>query len=129
LHLLSVLAGPKSVPLMRRIAESSLVPAAVRLDARRRAGWPERGEHKRRLDFLNSLPRPETALAEFARSASFGPLAQGEVLDDILGYFQALPPARMRQVIDHLAGEPSPGAVRLLAATLHLADQPAQRRA
>lgn len=129
LELLTTTSGPQSGPLLRRIADAGNLSPQVRLEARRRAGWPQMGAAKRRREFLDSLPDPESALATFARAADIGPLTEGEILEEVLAYLAVLPPERVRAMLAALDGEPSPGAIRLLCAALHLTDALSQRRA
>jgi hypothetical protein len=70
LELLGGFAGRAAAPYLQRVADDAAVADLVRWSARRRLGWPERGQARRRLAFLASLRDPDRALVDAVAQAS-----------------------------------------------------------
>ncbi|MFN8558593.1 MAG: HEAT repeat domain-containing protein [Dehalococcoidia bacterium] len=122
-------AGAKTPTYLRRIAAEPGVADIVRWGARRRAGWPERGEKKKRLTFLDTLQDPDgTLIVAIAQAGSQWP-PDSEVLEEVLGYVAALPTARRRAVVERAIAETAEAADWLLHALLHSDDSTIQRLA
>ncbi|TAK35409.1 MAG: hypothetical protein EPO21_06045 [Chloroflexota bacterium] len=126
-ELLGGLAGPQTPRFLKRIAENPGVTDMVRFGAQRRAGWPERGEAKRRLAFLASLRDGEAALVTAAAEATLYWPPDGEILAEVLGYLSVLPAERRRAVLNRATAELHARSTWLLRAVLHLADPVSQR--
>jgi hypothetical protein len=126
-ELLGGLAGPDAADYLGRVAEAREAEDLVRFGARRRMGWPEQGENKERLTFLETLADPdETLLRATAQGADSWP-QNGEILQEVLGYLLALP-ARRRQALAasilEASGDPLPW---LFNGLLHAKDKGTQR--
>ena len=128
-ELLATFGGSRAKTLLRRIADEPRTQDIVRFGARRRAGWPQRGEAKRRRAFLESLKDPDGTLVEAVRQATDSWPPSGEILEEVLGYLSALPSERRRDLVERIAGELGPQTIWLLHALLHLDDPPTQRLA
>jgi hypothetical protein len=128
-EMLGGFAGERSETYLRRIAEDPAAPEIVRFGARRRAGWPETGQAKRRRAFLDTLGDADGTLEVAAGQATGGWPPDGEVLGEVLGYLQALPAARRRDVLGRIVAAHGARAAWLLRAALHIADVPLQRQA
>jgi hypothetical protein len=126
-QLLQGFAGPRAPTYLRRIAEDRLVPDIVRWGAQRRAGWPERGEAKRRLAFLATLSDPLGALVMATAEATNAWPPGGEILEEVIGYLAVMPADQRRAALERLVQELDDAAVWLLHAALHLPDPAAQR--
>ncbi|HZS00478.1 MAG TPA: hypothetical protein VFE37_17315 [Chloroflexota bacterium] len=126
-QLLQGFAGPKAATYLRRIAEDRSVPDIVRWGAQRRAGWPARGEAKRRLAFLATLNDPLGALVMATAEAVNAWPPGGEILEEVIGYLAVMPSDQRRAALERLVQELDDAAVWLLHAALHLPDPAAQR--
>src|SRR4051812_8694972 len=109
-EMLGGFAAERSETYLRRIAEAPTAPNIVRFGARRRAGWPETGQAKRRREFLDTLADPDGNLVEATEQATGGWPPDGEVLGEVLGYLQALPAPRRREVLERIVSAPRGGA-------------------
>jgi hypothetical protein len=122
-ELLGGFAGPtRSERALRRVAAATAAPGIVRWGARRRAGWPQRGEAKARLGFLLSLTDADATLAEAVVQAGWAWPPDVEVLREVLAYLAVLPAERRRSVVERAVVEPAPALPWLLRALLHLPD-------
>jgi len=121
--------GPQAPTLLRRIADSREAPDIVRFGAQRRAGWPERGQAKRRRAFLETLADPQAALVEAVRQGTGGWLVDSEVLAEVLAYLVALPSEQRADVTARVVSEVGRQAAWLLRALLHVPDPSLQRYA
>jgi hypothetical protein len=128
-QLLQGTAGSRAPTYLRRVAEHRTVPDIVRFGAQRRAGWPERGEAKRRRTFLDTLQDPEGTLVVAAGQATSTWPPEPEILEEVVGYLGVLSSERVQAVLHTAAAELGDPAAWLLRAALHLADPPAQRLA
>src|SRR3954454_662371 len=128
-EMLGGFAAERSETYLRRIAEDPAAPNIVRFGARRRAGWPETGQAKRRREFLDTLADPDGTLVEATAQATGGWPPDGEVLGEVLGYLQALPAPRRREVLERIVSALGGRAAWLLRAALHIADVALQRQA
>ncbi len=126
-ELLQMLAGSRGRTLLRRIASSASAPDIVRFGAARRAGWPERGEGKRRLSFLEGLESPDETLVHATLQGCSTWPPNGEILTEVLGYLLVLPPERARAIVlDALEGTEGK-CVWLAHALLHSPDPETQK--
>lgn len=91
--------GQKARSHLKTIADSPSAEDIVRFGARRRMGWPERGEVKARLAFLNSLRAPESTLVEATRQGTALWPPDGEILADVVGYLEASSPEFALRVV------------------------------
>jgi hypothetical protein len=124
-ELLGGFAGPTAGErALRRVAAAPAAPGIVRWGARRRVGWPQRGEARARLEFLLSLEDADATLVEAVVQAGWAWLPDVEVLEEVLAYLAVLPAERRRAVVRRAVGEPepSPALPWLLRALLHLPD-------
>jgi hypothetical protein len=124
-ELLGGLAGPTAGErALRRVAAAAAAPDMIRWGARRRVGWPQRGEAKARLAFLRSLKDADATLVEAVVQAGWAGLPDVEVLEEVLAYLAVLPAERRRAVVQRAVGEPESGPALpwLLRALLHLPD-------
>jgi hypothetical protein len=128
-EMLGGLTGPDVVNYLGRIAEAREAADLVRFGARRRMGWPEQGENKERLAFLETLADPDETIVLAAGQGADSWPQNGEILQEVLGYLLALP-ARRRQAlatrIVEEVGEPLPWLIHGL---LHAKDKGTQRLA
>jgi hypothetical protein len=128
-ELLGGTAGRRTPTYLRRIAEDPTVMDIVRFGARRRLGWPERGEAKRRLAFLTTLQDPEGTLLEALDQAGMSWPPANEIFEEVLGYLAALPAAQRQAVATRAAGKPGLALAWFLHALLHFPDPALQRLA
>ncbi|HZU07904.1 MAG TPA: hypothetical protein VFB73_18225 [Chloroflexota bacterium] len=128
-ELLGGTAGRRTPTYLRRIAEDPTVADIVRFGARRRLGWPERGEAKRRLAFLTTLQDPEGTLLEALDQAGMSWPPANELFEEVLGYLAALPAAQRQAVVMRAAGKPGLALAWFLHALLHFPDPALQRLA
>lgn len=126
-ELIITLGGAQAPTYLRRIAGQPTLPDIVRWGAQRRAGWPERGEAKRRVAFLDSLRDPEATLVVAVDQAMGFAVPDMEILTEVLGYLRALPVKRRRAALERIAATLDDEAAPLLFAVLHLDDPPTQR--
>jgi hypothetical protein len=121
-ELLGGFAGPTvGERALRRVAAA---PDIIRWGARRRVGWPQRGEARARLEFLLSLKDADATLVEAVVQAGWAMLPDIEVLEEVLAYLAILPAERRQAVVQRALGEPepSPALPWLLRAVLHVPD-------
>ncbi|MCL4368559.1 MAG: hypothetical protein M1337_05280 [Actinobacteria bacterium] len=90
-ELLAGFAGHRTKSYLKRIAEDRNVLDIVRFGAQRRMGWPQRGEKKRRLAFLETLNDAEGTLLEAVDQGTEPWPPDGEILAEVLGYLISLP--------------------------------------
>ena len=91
--------GKKARSHLKSIADSPSAEDIVRFGARRRMGWPAKGEVKARLAFLNSLRAPESTLVEATRQGTAIWPPDGEILADVVGYLEAASPEFAARVV------------------------------
>ncbi len=127
MDLLRGLAGTRAPAYLRRIAENTAAPDIVRFGAQRRAGWPERGQAKRRRAFLETLADPSEMLVEATRQGTGGVLPDSEVLGEVLGYLVALTREQRAEVVRRIVAEVGSAAAWLLRSLLHVPDASLQR--
>ena len=124
-ELLGGFAGPTAGErALRRVAAAAAAPDIVRWGARRRVGWPQRGEAKARLEFLLSLKDADATLVEAVIQAGWVWPPDVEVLEEVLAYLVVLPAERRRAVVQRAVDEAEPGPALpwLLRALVHLPD-------
>lgn len=126
--LLLGIAGSGADEYLERIADNSGAPDITRWGARRRLGWPERGEKARRVEFLESLQDPNGTLIA-AIDQGTAELPDGEILGEVLAYLTALPSERRRAILTEAVRELAEQSVWLLHAALHIKDAQTQRLA
>lgn len=129
LELLGGFAGRAAAPYLRRVAEDPAVADLVRWSARRRLGWPARGQARWRLAFLASLRDPDRTLVEAVAQATTAWPPDSELLDEVLAYLCALPSPRRQGVLQRIAGHFGVQAGWLLHAALFIDDAATQRLA
>ncbi len=129
LELLAGFAGPRAATYLRRVAEQRVVPDIIRFGAQRRAGWPERGEAKRRLTFLATLQDAEATLVQAVELASAPWPPDAQMLEEVLGYLAALPAGQQQAVLARAARQLGQQVAWLLRAALHLCNPATQRLA
>lgn len=122
-------AGSQAAKYLRRIADTPQVQDIVRFGAMRRAVWPQRGEAKRRLAFLDTLQDAEVTLVVAVDQGTDAWPPDSEVLEEVLDYLIVLPDERRRTVVTHIAAELGSRAGWLLHAVLHIEDPPTQHLA
>ena len=126
---LEATTGRQALKHLRRIAEDPAAADIVRFGARRRAGWPQRGAAKRRQAFLATLKDAESTLVAAADQATWSWPADGNILEEVLGYLAVISPER-RLAVARRVGETLGGrATWLLRGVLHIPDPPTQRLA
>lgn len=128
-QLLQGFAGPRAATYLRRVANDRTVPDIVRWGAQRRAGWPERGEAKRRLAFLATLTDALGALVTATAEAVSAWPPGGEILEEVLGYLAVMPAAQRRAALERMAQEVDDAVAWLLRAAIHIPDPATQRLA
>jgi hypothetical protein len=124
-ELLGGSAGPTAGErALRRVAAAAAAPDMIRWGARRRVGWPQRGEAKARLEFLLSLQDADATLIEAVVQAGWTWLPDVAVLEEVLAYLTILPAERRHAIVQRALGEPepSPALPWLLRALLHMPD-------
>jgi hypothetical protein len=129
LELLGGFAGGRARTCLRRIAESRDAPDITRFGAQRRAGWPERGEARKRRAFLETLRDGDGTLVEAVEQGTEGWPPSGDVLQEVVGYMLALPAARQRALIERAVEGLGARAAWLLYALLHVDAPEIQRLA
>ncbi len=127
LDVLGGLGGEQAPRLLRDVAANPLVPETVRMEARRRAGWPLR-ERQARAAFLRTLPDPVRAVLGLVAGA-LGPVPDAQGLEEALGYLLAMPAVERVGVTSHLVGEAAPATAWLLRALLASPDDSTRRDA
>lgn len=127
-NLLETVAGEEYPVYLQLIIDDRDVADLTRFAAQRRYGWPERGEAKLRRAFLETLGDAVGTLVIAAQVATAGPLPDGEVLEEILGYLISMPSEQRRQTISLIVEEVGRPVLRLLHALLHVNDQATQRQ-
>jgi hypothetical protein len=127
--LLGGFAGAQAPKYLRRIAATTHLPDIVRWGARRRAGWPERGQAKRRLDFLTTLQNADETLVVAVDQGTHAWPPDNEILEEVLEYLLVLPSERRQAVTTRIAAAIGIRAGLLLHAVLHIDDPATQRLA
>ena len=128
-ELLGILAGRKASTYLKRISEDEIAPDIVRFGARRRLGWSEKGEAKRRLAFLETLKDGHGTLVQAIDQATGMWPPDAEILEEVLPYLQALPAEPRRGIMERAVAEFGIRAALLLQAALHIDDPASQRQA
>lgn len=126
---LSGLGGARAQVLMRRVAGNRDVPDLLRMEARRRAGWPERTEQRARSAFLRTLRDPASALGSLVTMGCGLPVPDGEAFGEALGYLLAMTTEERTVLVARLASESGPAVSWLLRALLAAPDGPTRRLA
>jgi hypothetical protein len=127
--LLGGFAGAQTPKYLRRIAATPQLPDIVRWGARRRAGWPERGQTKRRLEFLEALQDADGTLVVAVDQGTDTWPPDNDILEEVLAYLLVLPSERRQALVSRIAAEVGlPGGL-LLHAVLHIDDPATQRLA
>ncbi len=123
-------AGQQTPRYLRKLAEDTQVDDIVRFGARRRLGWPERGETKERRAFLSTLGDDIATLVQALSQANLGHVfpPDGEVLQEVLQYLLVMPPSRVIDVITLSTQGLGRGTAWVLRGLLH-AEEPAVRAA
>ena len=129
LELLGGFAGRAAAPYLQRVADDAAVADLVRWSARRRLGWPERGQARRRLAFLAALRDPDRTLVEATAQATAAWPPDSELLDEVLAYLVALPATRRQGLLRRIATQLGARAGWLLHAALFLDDAASPRLA
>lgn len=124
LDVLSGLAGSQAQALMRRVASNAAVADVLRLEARRRAGWPERTEARARVTFLRSLRDPAAAMAALIASGCGLPVPDGEGFGEALAYLLAMTGEERRAALTQAVQDAGASAAWLLRALLAAPDTP-----
>lgn len=122
LEVLAGLGGTRAQTLLRQVATSPEVPDMLRLEARRRAGWPERSGARARANFLRTLRDAGGALRAYAAMAEGTPVPDGEIAGEVLEYLLALSGEQRLALAARIAGELGPGASWLLRGLLSAPD-------
>lgn len=120
LDLLGGLCEDGALPLLRQIAANPAVADLVRLEARRRVGWPAQAR-RARTAFLATLRDPVGALSALANLGR-APLPDVEIWQDVLAHVLAQSDAGRVEVIRRVATQ-GPDAAWLLRAFLVSPDQ------
>lgn len=120
-QMLPLFAGRRTRSYLLKVAQSTSAGDILRFDARRRAGWPQRGQARARLAFLATLHDQTATLVEALRQAVGGPPfpPEGEMLAEVLEYLLILPPQQAIEVIDLAAGELGRALAWVLRGLLH----------
>ena len=129
MEMLGGFAGPKAATFLRRIAEDRNVPDIVRFGAQRRSGWPERGETKRRIAFLESLQDPDHTLVVAIDQGTDSWPPECEILNEVLAYLAILPAARSEEIAKAAVDEVGERASWILHALLESTQASLARRA
>jgi hypothetical protein len=122
LEVLAGLGGARAGALLRQVAANRGAPDLLRLEARRRAGWPAGGAPRARLGFLRTLRDPLTALRAYAAMACGHPVPDGETSEELLAHLLALPGAERAALAARLSAELGPGVAWLLRGLLAAPD-------
>lgn len=128
-EILAGLAGPLAVDYFERIAGASEADDLVRFGAQRRLGWPERGENRQRLAFLDTLGDGEGTLVGVTAQAAETWPQNSETLQEVLGYLTAMPAKRRLALATRIADQALDSLPWLWHALLHAPDKGTQRLA
>lgn len=128
-EMLSGFAGDDAPIYLQQIAADPRAHSVVRFGARRRAGWDEEGEAVERLAFLASLADPAGTLVEAIRQGSHLPLADGEILSEVMGYLTMMPAGDAVAIVADAAHQIGMPVSPLLRALLHVPVPALQRLA
>lgn len=126
---LAGLGGSRAAVLMRRVAGNREVPDLLRMEARRRAGWPERTEQRARAAFLRTLRDPTAALGNLVAMGCGLPVPDGEAFGEALGYVLAMPADERAVLAARMTGDFGEAIAWLLRALLAAPDAPTRRLA
>jgi hypothetical protein len=100
LQLLPTFAGSGARQQLSKVARDTRTADIVRFSARRRLGWPERGEAKARVAFVSSLRDGVATLVEALDTLRGAPYPLGgETLEEVLKYLLVMPSAQAREVV------------------------------
>jgi hypothetical protein len=128
-ELLAGLSGPLAVDYFERVAEASEADDLVRFGAHRRLGWPERGEARQRLAFLDRLRDGEGTLVRVTEQAAATWPQNCETMQEVLDYLAAMPAKRRQALATRIAAEAGEATPWLWHALLHAGDKGTQRLA
>ena len=128
-ELLAGLSGPLAVDYFERVAGASEADDLVRFGAHRRLGWPERGENRQRLDFLDTLRDGEGTIVSVVAQATETWPQNSETTQEVFGYLAAMPAKRRLALATRIAAEEQESPPWLWNALLHAADKGTQRLA
>src|SRR5829696_2868206 len=92
-ELLTGLAGPLAIDHLERIG------------AQRRLAWPERGEGRQRLAFLDSLSDGDRALVRVVEQSAETWPQNSETVQEVFGYLAAMPAKRRLALATRIADE------------------------
>jgi hypothetical protein len=123
-ELLGNMAGGRTPTFLRRIAADPAVEDIVRWGARRRSGWAERGQVKARREFLASLADPAGTLLVALSQADAAPLANGEVLQEVLAYLKVMLPDQRQAFVQQALAQSTPTLPWLLRCLVHMDADP-----
>ena len=121
---LSSLGGAHASALMRRVAGNREVTDLLRMEARRRVGWPERTERRVRSAFLRTLRDPSAALGSLVAMGCGLPVPDGEAFGEALGYLLSMPADERTALTARLCSECGSAVAWLLRALLSAPDTP-----
>ena len=127
--LLGGFAGAEAAKYLRRIAATPQLLDIVRWGARRRASWPERGQAKRRLEFLATLQDADETLVVAVDQGTVTWPPDNDILEEVLAYLLVLPSERRQAAVTRIAAAIGLRAGLLLHAVLHIDDPATQRLA
>lgn len=128
-ELLAGLTGPGVDTYLARIAEAREADGLLRFGARRRLGWPEQGEARERLAFLETLADADETLLRATAQAAAGWPQNAETYEEVLGYLTAMPARRRLALAARIAEHGEAPRPWLLRALLHAKDKGTQRLA
>lgn len=120
--ILSGLGGERAGVWMRQVAGNRNISDLLRMEARRRAGWPERTEPRARAAFWRTLRDPAAALGALVAMGCSLPVPDGEAFTEALGYLLAVPAAERVVLLSRLAEEGGGAVSWLLRALLAAPD-------
>ncbi len=129
LDLLVGFGGPRAGTYLRRIAETRNLPDIVRFGAQRRVGWPEQGEARHRLRFLETLAHPDQTLVVAVDQGTESWPPQSEILAEVVGYLAAMPGERQQDVLSRAMTSLGARSTWLARAALQLREPATQRLA
>jgi hypothetical protein len=128
-ELLAGLAGPLVVDYFERIAGATGADDLVRFGAHRRLGWPERGENRQRLAFLDSLRDADETIVRVVEQATMTSPQNSETTQEVFGYLVAMPAKRRLALVTRIAEAVEESPPWLWHALLHAPDKGTQRLA
>ena len=120
--ILSGLGGERAGVWMRQVAGNRNISDLLRMEARRRAGWPERTEPRARAAFWRTLRDPAAALGALVAMGCGLPVPDGEAFAEALGYLLAIPASERVVLLARLAEDGGGAVAWLLRALLAAPD-------